>query len=306
MSKWTINDIPDQSGRVIIVTGANSGLGYEAAQALASRCARVIMACRNVDKAESVRKDILRKLPNASIDLLPLNLGNLASIRDFAKTVAARYDRLDVLINNAGVMAPPRGLTSDGFEMQLGVNHLGHFALTGLLLPLLRRTPNSRMVSVSSMMAFSGKINFDDLQSENNYKRYTAYSQSKLANLLFAFEFQRKLSDAGIPMLSVAAHPGYSRTNLQGTAAKSAGSRIEGVWYVILNRLMAQSQQMGALPELYAATAPDVQGGAFYGPRWLSRGYPKQAKPPKAANNIETAARLWDISEKLTGVVYDL
>jgi NAD(P)-dependent dehydrogenase (short-subunit alcohol dehydrogenase family) len=307
MTQWTANDIPDQTGRVVVVTGANSGLGYESALALARKGAHVIMACRSAQRAADARQAIEDACtPGASIDVMPLDLGSLASVRAFAADFSARFDRLDLLLNNAGLMATPQGMTADGFETQFGVNHLGHFALTGLLLPLLLRTPGSRVVTTSSIAHRTGKMNFDDLNLSANYSRYGAYGQSKLANVLFAFELQRRLSAAGAGTISLAAHPGFAETNLQRATAAASGSRAEGGLYETMLGLFAQSQEMGALPQLYAATAPAVKGGEFYGPSTLDmRGYPKRVNGAKATRDTAAAARLWAESERLTGVVYD-
>lgn len=236
---------------------------------------------------------------------MTLDLGSQASIRELAAAYLARHDRLDLLINNAGLMAIPRWETEDGFEMQLGVNHLGHFALTGLLLPALLRTPGSRVVTVSSFAHFNGSMNFDDLMGAQSYSRYGAYGQSKLANVLFAVELQRRLPACAANAISVAAHPGYSDTNLQSNTAHNSDSRVEGAFYSVFNKVMAQSSAQGALPQLYAATMPDVQGGEFYGPHFMHvRGYPKRVHAKDDSYDPAIAARLWTVSEELTGVTY--
>ncbi len=298
MKKWTSANIPDLSGKLTIVTGANSGLGYETARALAAKDAEVIMACRNLEKGNAALEKIQTESPKAKLILIQLDLGSLASVRNFADEVHAKYKRIDLLINNAGVMVPPYGKTADGFETQFGVNHLGHFALTGLLLDLILKTDHSRIVNVSSLAHLMGKINFDDLQSEKRYIRMAAYGQSKIANLYFTYELQRKLESAGKDTLSVAAHPGYAATNLQ------AHSGIFN-W---MNSFMAQSQEMGALPSLYAAISPDVNGGDYIGPHALggSRGYPVKTKSKAISYNKEIAARLWQVSEELTNVKYEI
>lgn len=307
MANWTANDIPDQTGRIIVITGANSGLGYETALALARKNGHVVMTSRSIQKGEKARADILKQVPNATIDVMQLDLANLASVREFAQDFNSRYDRLDQLYNNAGVMATPQSQTADGFEMQFGTNHLGHFALTGLLLPKLLATPNSRVVSVSSgaHRTVSG-INFDDLMSEKSYSRYVAYGQSKLANILFANELNRLLVANGSSTRSMAAHPGLSNTNLQSNTAEASGNVFERALYSVMMPVMSQSQAMGALPQLYAGTSPQAEGGKYYGPSFMSmRGYPKEEKPTDAALNERDAARLWDISADLTGVTYD-
>jgi NAD(P)-dependent dehydrogenase (short-subunit alcohol dehydrogenase family) len=306
MPKWTAEEMPDQSGRIAIVTGANSGLGYETTLALARKGAQVVMACRNLEKGQAALDQVQQQAPNARLDLMKLDLASLASIHEFADAYLARYDRLDLLINNAGLMAVPRRETEDGFEMQFGVNHLGHFALTGLLLPALLRTPGSRAVTVSSMAHFNGRIDFDDLMREQSYSRYGAYGQSKLANVLFAVELQRRLEQASADTISVAAHPGYSDTELQSNSAESSDSSFERLFYGLLNKTVAQSSAQGALPQLYAATMPDVQGGDFWGPHLVMRGYPKRVRAKSDAYDPQIAARLWAVSEELTGVSMDL
>jgi len=306
MDAWNVNDIPNQSGRTILITGANSGLGYETTLALAGKQAQIVMACRNQEKGQQARAKILQLVPDAKIELMSLDLESLAAIRDFAAAFKAKHTRLDLLINNAGVMAPPRRETKDGFESQIGTNHLGHFALTGLLLDLLITTPGSRIVTVSSVAHRTGRIKFDDLQRKQSYSRYGAYGQSKLANLLFAFELQRKLEAAGSKTLSLAAHPGYSDTNLQSNTATATKSSLEGLFYNIGNSIMAQSSAMGVLPQLHAATAPEVKGGQFYGPGFMGlRGYPKLEVANAPAYDKAVAARLWQVSSQLTGVNYE-
>ena len=301
---WTAADIPDQTGRVVVVTGANSGLGYETALALARKGAHVILGCRNAAKTEAAMQAIRAAVPGARLTAIALDLASLASVRAFAAAVLAAAPRLDLLINNAGVMALPRCETQDGFEMQIGVNHLAHFALTGLLVERITATPSSRVVTVSSMAAEQGRIDFDDLHGWKSYTRYGAYGQSKLANILFAFELQRRLVKAGSVTLSLAAHPGLSETHLQATTAEASGALWERVVYGAMHATLSQSQAAGALPQLYAATAPDVTPGAFYGPRLIVRGAPVAARAPAAAYDEAVAARLWGLSEELTRVEY--
>lgn len=306
MPKWSVDEMPDQSGRIAIVTGANSGLGFDTTEALAAKGAHVVMACRNLDKGRSALEEVQKSAPGASLELMKLDLSSLDSVREFADAFQARHDRLDLLINNAGLMAIPRRETEDGFEMQLGVNHLGHFALTGLLLPLLLQTPGSRVVTVSSMASFSGSIDFDDLMGKESYTRYGAYGQSKLANVLFAVELQRRLEAAGADTISVAAHPGYADTELQSNTADNSGSAFERALYGVLNKVAAQSSAQGALPQLFAATMPDVRGGEFWGPHFMHmRGYPKSVRAKDDAYDAELAAKLWAVSEELTGVRYE-
>ena len=298
---WTAADIPDQHDRIAIVTGANSGIGLVAARELARAGAEVVMACRDARKAQRAAEQIRAEVPDARLDLQSLDLASLDSVREFAAGYSR--DRLDLLINNAGVMVPPKRTTADGFELQFGTNHLGHFALTGLLLDRLMATPGARVVTLSSTAHKMGRIKFDDLQSERSYWRWLRYGQSKLANLLFALEFDRRLRAADSELLSVAAHPGYAATNLQFAATPS---RIERIGSEILNRVYAQDADHGALPTLYAATA-DIPGGAFVGPDGFQemRGHPTLVKPTSAARDPETAQRLWQVSEELTGVRFD-
>jgi NAD(P)-dependent dehydrogenase (short-subunit alcohol dehydrogenase family) len=281
----------DQSGRTFVITGANSGIGLAAARELAAFGAHLVLAIRDVAKGEAAAAGF-----RDEADVRPLDLADLHSVRAFAE----RLDReVDVLVNNAGVMATPHRLTADGFELQLGTNHLGHFALTGLLLPRIR----DRVVTISSGAHRAGRIKFDDLQSERSYQRWLAYSQSKLANLLFMYELQRRLDAAGSPLRSVAAHPGYAATNLQ-SHTESIQDRIMALG----NRLLAQSDEQGAWPTLYAATTPELKGASYVGPDGFleQRGNPKLVGSSSAARHEETARRLWEVSEELTGVRYEL
>jgi NAD(P)-dependent dehydrogenase (short-subunit alcohol dehydrogenase family) len=302
-SKWTVEDIPDQRDRTAIVTGGNSGLGHIVARELARHGARVTIASRDNAKSAEAATAITGAVPSSTVEAAQLDLGNLSSIRAFADRIRAGNDHIDLLINNAGVMAAPHRRTADGFELQFGTNHLGHFALTGLLLPLLYGRPDARVVTVSSNNHKSARMNFDDLQGERQYSRWGAYGQSKLANLLFAFELDRRLKAAGWPLISVAAHPGYSATNLQ----LSGPPLYERLVLRLSNRVLAQSAEMGSLPLLYAATAPGVQGGSYVGPDGARemRGYPVLVQASARAYDEEAARRLWDISEQLTEVRYD-
>lgn len=292
---WTAKNIPDLTGKIAIVTGANSGIGYEAARALAAKNATVILACRNKEKGEAAIRQIDQEYPEAKAELMCLDLSDLTSIHCFADEFTSRYSQLDILINNAGVMAIPFRKTADGFEMQFGTNHLGHFALTGLLLNLIMNTPKARVVTVSSSMHLFGKLDFDNLHGEKYYHRQGAYAQSKLANLLFMYELQRRFERAGIDTIAGAAHPGWTETNLQ------VHWRL--LW--MMNSFAGQRPEMGALPTLYAATGPDVRGGEYYGPRgWQVWGYPARVRSNKRSHDEIVAARLWTISEELTGVRY--
>lgn len=291
MAKWTAGDVPDQSGRTVVVTGANSGIGAAAARELARAGARVIIACRNTAKGEAAAA----AMPG-TVEVRAVDLADLSSVRSFAESLTEPFD---ILINNAGVMALPLRRTTEGFEMQIGTNHLGHFALTGLLLDRVR----DRVVTVSSGAHRIGKIRFSDLNWETGrYQRWAAYGQSKLANLLFTYELQRRLAAAGNTVRSVAAHPGYASTNLQ-SHTESIQDRIMALG----NQLMAQSADMGALPTLYAAVV-DIPSGTYVGPDGLfeQRGHPKVVSSNSASRDLETARRLWDLSEQLTGVTYKL
>jgi NAD(P)-dependent dehydrogenase (short-subunit alcohol dehydrogenase family) len=291
-------DIADQSGRTAVITGANSGIGLEAARELVRAGAHVVLACRDTSKGDAAAATIRSEISGAQLDVEALDLASLDSVRAFAERYP--HAQLDLLINNAGVMAPPYTKTADGFELQLGTNHLGHFALTGRLLDRLLRTPGARVVTISSTAHKFGWINFDDLQSERSYSRWRAYGQSKLANLLFTLELDRRLREVNADVLAVAAHPGYAATNLQFAATPS---RVERLGSVVLNRVVAQSAERGALPTLYAATA-EIPGNSFVGPDGFQemRGEPKVVRPVRAARDAETARRLWDVSEELTDV----
>jgi NAD(P)-dependent dehydrogenase (short-subunit alcohol dehydrogenase family) len=282
------------------VTGANSGLGLVTARELARKGAHVVLACRNLDKGREAVAHIGREVAGASVELVKLDLGDLDSVRAFADGFRTDADGLDLLINNAGVMAPPRRETKDGFELQLGTNHLGHFALTAQLLDLMQDRDDARVVTLSSLMHRMGKISFDNLQREKGYFRWTAYGQSKLANLLFALELQRRLVASGSSVKSLSAHPGYAATNLQ-TAGPPL---IDRLVMIPGNLIFAQSADMGALPSLYAATEPDLEGGMFVGPDGMGaqRGHPHLETPSAAALDEDVARRLWEVSEELTGV----
>ena len=305
-SAWTTADIPDLGGKTILVTGANSGLGYETALALAGKGAHVLLACRDQTKGRAAEAQIRAAHPRATTTLVPLDLATLADIRRCADALRAAYPRLDVLVNNAGVMALPYRKTQDGFEMQFGTNHLGHFALTGLLLDRLRATPGARIVTVSSGFHRLGKIRFDDPQWERGYSKWGAYGQSKVANLLFTYELQRKLDAAKADVISVAAHPGYAATNLQAAGPRMEGSSLAERLSEIGNRLFAQSAAMGALPQLYAAVAPDIRGGDYVGPSSIGElwGSPRKVGSNPHSRDVAAAQRLWALSETLTGVRY--
>jgi NAD(P)-dependent dehydrogenase (short-subunit alcohol dehydrogenase family) len=303
-SKWTAEQIPDQGGRTAVVTGANSGLGLVTARELARKGAHVVMACRNLSKGEAARREIEAAAPGAQLELEELDLSSLDSVRAFAERFRGGHSGLDLLINNAGVMAPPRRRTADGFELQFGTNHLGHFALTGLLIGLMEGREDARVVTLSSTAHRTGRIAFDNLGGERRYFRWRAYGQSKLANLLFALELERRLSAAGSTVKSLAAHPGYAATNLQ-----SAGPPlVDRLFMRVSNRVIAQSDEMGALPTLYAATEPGLPGGTYVGPGGFAeqRGHPEPVAPSKAARDEQVARRLWEVSEEMTGVRFEL
>lgn len=307
MASWTASDIPDLTGRVAVVTGANSGLGLETAKALALRGATILMACRHEGRGRAAAEHLDRMVPPGRIERLPLDLSDFDSIRAFAHEFGARHGALDILVNNAGVMAPPARLTTrQGFELQFGTNHLGHFALTGLLLPSLMRAPGSRVVTVSSIAHETGRIEFDDLQLERNYTPYGAYGQSKLANVMFMRELNRRLEGAGIASpLSIGAHPGFASTNLQA-AGPFIGTKPISSWLTLAAvRLIGQSARRGAEPQLYAAVAPGVAGGDYYGPKNRIRGPVVVSDMARQARDEETASRLWDVSKRLTGVDID-
>ena len=292
---WTEADVPDQTGRVVIVTGANSGLGYETARVLAQHGASVVMACRNAQKAEAAASKIRALNPKGEVVVMNLDLSDLKSVQDFAEAFRAGHDRLDLLVNNAGIMVPPLGRTAQGFETQFGVNHLAQFALTAQFMDLLESTPGARVVNVSSAAHRFGRINFGDLNwNARKYAAMPAYGQSKLANLLFTYELQRRLAGAGKDVLAVAAHPGWASTGLQG---QDSGSQLA-------NRLFAQPQDMGALPTLYAATASEVVGGGYYGPSGVLElsGTPERVPSNARSHDAQDARRLWEVSEELTGM----
>lgn len=297
MSRWTTDDLPDQTGRTILITGANSGLGYQSAVALARKGARVLMGCRDPRRAAAALVRLRGEVSGAQAEIVPLDLASLASIEQAASDVASRVESLDVLINNAGVMAVGETTTADGFEMQLGTNHLGHFALTGRLAPLLRTASDPRVVTVSSTAHRLGTMDFDDLMRSAKYQRWSVYGQSKLANLLFTAELDRRCSW----LTAAAAHPGYANTHLQS----GQGVPVLEALMRVGNRVLAQSDAMGALPQLYAATMPEVKGNDYYGPGLLElRGFPRKVGRTSKAASVEDARRLWTVSEELTKVSF--
>lgn len=299
---WTAAAMPPQAGKTVLVTGANSGVGFQAARELARHGAQVLLGVRDAAKGEAARQRILAEQPQAQVAIVPLDMASLTSIRGFAGEFVSSGDKLDVLVNNAGVMAlPKREQTPDGFERQFGTNHLGHFALTGLLMPALLKAEAPRVVTVASLAHRNGKMEWDNLQSEKSYSPWGAYNLSKLSNILFARELDRRAREAHSKLMSIAVHPGISRTNIAapGTDFKSRMARLIGP-------LLFQNDEMGALPTLYAATAAEVQGGQYIGPngRGEAGGYPKVVQPRPQALDEQAGRRLWTVSEQLTGVVY--
>jgi NAD(P)-dependent dehydrogenase (short-subunit alcohol dehydrogenase family) len=306
MPHWTTASMPSQRGKLAFITGANSGVGFHAALELARAGAAIILACRDRAKAEAARTRIRGAVPSAQLEIADLDLASLASVRGAAEKFLATGRPLDLLINNAGVMAlPERRVTADGFELQLGTNHFGHFALTGLLLPALLGAPAARIVTVSSIAHRGGTVDFDNLNWEQGYKPWPAYRRSKLANLLFAFELQRRLALNHAPAVSIAVHPGVSNTNLFAAGPGQGGGLFAKIIPMFI-ALIAQSEAQGALPTLYAATSPNVHGGAFYGPDGFRemRGYPVEVRAEPPASDENTAAFLWEVSEEATGVRY--
>jgi len=303
---WTLEDISDLSGRVIIVTGGNSGLGYESVKAFAMKGAEVVMASRSMEKGEEALAEILKDVPDGKIKVMQLDLGDLESVKNFASAFKAGYKKLDVLMNNAGIMMTPYFTTKDGFEGQLGTNHLGHFALTGLLMDVILKTQGARIVNVSSGAHKSGEMDFSNLQFENGigYKPMKAYGRSKLSNLLFTYELQRRLEASKKDTIAAAAHPGIAMTNL-------ANHLMGKFLFKILSplfKMMAQDQAMGALPQIRASVDPDVKGSEYYGPDGKKeyKGYPVVVSSNEASHNREDAAKLWEESERLTGVKIDI
>lgn len=290
------------TGKTAIITGANSGLGLETAKTFARLGARIILAVRNLDKGQAAEQEILDESPEATIDVMQLDLSDLGSVRAFAEAFTSRFDSLDLLVNNAGVMTPPYAKTKDGFELQFGSNHLGHFALTGRLLPLLLRTENSRVVTLSSLAHRNSAIYFDNLDGSKGYKAMKFYGQSKLANLMFAIELDERLKQHGLATQSMACHPGISSTNL----FKIGGREMPRIFKGLMNRYL-QPATMGALPTVYAATASSLTGGEYVGPdgKGQRRGYPALEKPDPAVNDEASRQKLWDVSEKLTGVTFN-
>lgn len=308
MSRWSATDIPDLSGKTAVVTGANGGLGRHVTLELARRGATVVLACRSGPRAEDAVEWVTAQAPGATLEQLSLDLASLDAVRAAAAELLRRHPAIDMLVNNAGVIGVDFATTADGHEMHFGVNHLGHFAFSGLVLPALLAVPGSRVVSVSSGMARLGHIDFDDLDWSRHYRRWGAYAASKLANLLFAFELSRRAEARGRSLVSNAAHPGYASTGVQAGAAGTSGLRMGALAASAGNRLLAQPASQGALPILYASTVQAMEGGEYAGPGgWLGmRGAPRKVAPPVQALERQTARRLWNVSAELTGVRYEL
>jgi len=299
--KWTVENIPDLSGKVTVVTGANSGLGFESSKEFARKGANVVMACRSMEKGQDAKNKIIEEIPDASAEVMHLDLASLKSVHQFADEFKGKYDRLDILLNNAGIMFTPYGKTEDGFEIQFGTNHLGHFALTGLLLGLVTKAPKSRVVNVSSIAHSMVVMDFSDLNWEKSrYNTIGAYGRSKLANLLFTYELQRRFESVGINSIAVAAHPGASKTNL--------ARHTNRILYTILLIVAARARAArGALPQIRASVDPEVKGGEYYGPDGFRemRGSPVLVQSNAASHNETDAKKLWEISEELTQIKYN-
>lgn len=303
VERWTEEKVESLSGKVVVITGANSGIGYEAAHIFAEKNAFVILAVRNLMKGRQARDRIRSTFSNADVEVMELDLSKLSSVFEFSQAFKQLYPTLHILVNNAGVMAPTYRTTSDGFELQFGTNHLGHFALTGHLLPHLLSTPNARVVTVSSMAHRTGQIHFDNLDGKRGYRRWAFYGQSKLANLLFAYELQRRLQQSHADVKSIACHPGFASTTLMQNGI-FASSSVLGTLLSKTVSLFAQSGYMGALPTVYAATEPSLVGGEYIGPARGMKGYPTIVESVQLSHDLGLASRLWDVSQDLTGVHY--
>ncbi len=306
--KWNLNDMPDQLGKVVIVTGATHGLGYELAKAFAQKNATLVMAVRNSALGQQQAAEFKKLTRQGSIEVIQLDLADLRTVPSFAQRYQQKYDRLDILMNNAGIMAVPYGQTADGFEMHMGVNYLGHFALTGLLLPLIKQTPGCRVVNTSSAAEKYGSVAawLKNIQLEQGYERWTAYGHSKLAQLMFAIELNRRFQRANLKAIAIGAHPGFAKTNLRVSQMAVESNPFHKYMNWVFEQ-MSQSQDLGALPLLYAATDPAAEAGAYYGVDGLFevRGYPKKVSPSRKAYDEAVARQMWEKSEALTGVVYE-
>jgi Dehydrogenases with different specificities (related to short-chain alcohol dehydrogenases) len=304
---WTPENIGDLGKETVIVTGANSGLGFSATKYLAEHGAKVVMACRSMEKARNAKKEIKEKVGTADLEIMELDLASLKSVRSFVENFKQRHDSLDILCNNAGLMALPRRETEDGFEMQLGVNHLGHFALTAQLIDMIIDS-SGRIVNQSSMAHKDGEINFDDLMMDENYSKWGSYGRSKLANLLFTYELDRRLKKKDIDVESVGCHPGVSDTNLFKTGPKMEHSKIKLLFGEIFSKILGQSPQKGCLPMVYAATSDEIVGGEYIGPDGFKsmRGNPEKMESSKSSRSKVDAKKLWERSEELTGVEFKI
>lgn len=307
-SEWTAEDIPDLKGKTAIVTGANSGIGFEGTKLLAENNARVVMACRSIERGKEAKEEIEKDVKDADLEVKKLDLASLESVRDFAEEFKANNQKLDILCNNAGVMAIPREETEDGFEKQFGVNHLGHFALTAKLIPALKNSEEPRIVNQSSGVHMRGEMDFDDLMHEESYEPMQVYGDSKLANILFTYELDRKIKEEGLDMKSVAVHPGYAATNLQTRGPEKEGSTVKKYFMKAMNKVLAQSAEKGALPMIYAATSEKASSGDYIGPGGFKnmRGYPVKQESSEKSYDGETAEKLWAVSEELTGIDFEL
>ena len=302
--KWTTDNIPDLTGKVFIVTGGNSGLGYESVKAFAEKGAEVILACRNVEKGELAKSEIVKSDSTSNIKVMELDLMELSSIREFTSSFKSNYDQLDVLLNNAGIMMTPYQLTKDGFESQFGTNHLGHFTLTGLLLDIIQKTPAARVINISSLAHKGGTFDFEDFLYNNgrSYDPMKAYRRSKMANLLFTYELQRKLVAVQSDTIAVAAHPGVSMTNLANHLKGSFMFKI----FELIGGFISHDPAKGALPGIRASVDPNVQGGEYYGPDGMMemKGNPVKVASNKASHDLDDAKKLWEVSEKMTGIKF--
>ncbi len=307
--KWTSDCIPDLKEKTITITGANSGLGFEITKILSTKNPHIIMACRNIEKAEKAKASILKENPEASLEIMEIDLSKLASVKNFAKQFSGKFDKLDILFNNAGVMFAPKVITEDGFELHMAVNHFGHFALTGLLMDKLAKAENARVISISSMGHRFGKVNLKNVNYEKGlYNRIMAYSNSKIANLYFSYELDRKLKESKSSIISVAAHPGWTRTNLQTAGGAIDNSKGSIRFWNFMNIFFSQEVDMGVLPQLRAAFDPNVKGGEYFSPeKFLHlRGYPIIKPSNRRSRNKKNAQQFWEVSEELTGVKYKL
>lgn len=300
---FNLEDTSSQKGKIAIVTGANIGLGYETTIGLAKKEVKVIMACRNMDKAEAAKAEVLKQVPSADLEIIKLDLNSLQSVRDFVQAYTAKYDQLDLLIENAGIMIPPFSKTEDGFESQMGVNYFGHFLLTNLLFPTLKKTKDARIITLSSNAHKAGKIDFENLNAEKSYSKMGAYSQSKLACLMFAYELQRRIEASDLNIIAVSAHPGVSMTNLGQFIPKLALFLLKP-----LTPIFTHSVANASLPTLYAALGEDVEGGDYFGPTGYNemKGKPGKVTSMPQSHDLEVAKRLWEESEKLTGQAFSI